>query len=370
MPQCVAVIANVLSRFRQNTQGMRPSTDKRWIITVTATIGAFFTLLGLFNYLIDPLWCFSHSIGWNNAQLSIDDRQQKTNFITFRKFRYNALILGSSRTTYINQRDFVGMKAFNYSVPSMKPTEYNDFIAYAKEKNGRDFDRIIIGMDFFGTNANIQDSFERAEKYIDTANSFLYRFKILMSIDVLKRSIDNIKQVYRRTGPTYDRKNRRTPKVPTPAEQRAAILEQISRYRNEVYGSRYSYRSDLKKVLQDVKRENFDATFTVFTTPVTKPLFCLVVEERRLDDYERWMRDLVEVFGTVHNFMYLNSVTKNYEMYFLDAMHPYPKTGTLIAHKLIGYPDEDIPQDFGVLVNKSNLDNHLSFIRRGSRTCE
>ena len=75
-------------------------------------------LFALFNYTIDPLWTFGSSNRYNNAQPGFDERQLKTNRAYFGGLKqYDALMLGSSRGTYINQHDFKTMKLFNYSIP-------------------------------------------------------------------------------------------------------------------------------------------------------------------------------------------------------------------------------------------------------------
>jgi hypothetical protein len=87
-----------------------------------------------------------------------------------------------------------------------------------------------------------------------------------------------------------------------------------------------------------------------------------MVTEGRFDDYCRWLRELVAVFGGIHNFMYLNTVTKDLRNYY-DADHFFPKIGTLVAHKISGYPDRNIPKDFGVYLTNDNLEQHISLLR-------
>ena len=102
-----------------------------------------------FNFYIDPLWTFNHSNPYNDVQTVIDERQQKVNRIHYQPFEYDTLLIGSSRTTYINQNDFQDMNVYNFAASDLAFKEYKSFINYAKSENDGEFKRIIIGVDFF-----------------------------------------------------------------------------------------------------------------------------------------------------------------------------------------------------------------------------
>jgi hypothetical protein len=92
-----------------------------------------------------------------------------------------------------------------------------------------------------------------------------------------------------------------------------------------------------------------------------------MVEDGRLGDYERWIRDAVDVFGEVYNFMYPNSITANSHNY-IDSNHFKPEVGTIIARKVSGSLTGTSPQDFGILVTKQNVDDHLKTIEQMAST--
>ena len=68
-----------------------------------------------------------------------------------------------------------------------------DYINFAKVNKGKDFEYIIIGLDFFGTNLLSEVKIEKPKYYIDTAQSPFYRYKMLLSFSTLKKSLKNIK---------------------------------------------------------------------------------------------------------------------------------------------------------------------------------
>ena len=347
---------------------MNRNRHTTWLRSIFAVIALVLTAAGLFNYVVDPLWCFSHSFSLGDGQASYNERLQKTNRVTFGEFDYDSLILGSSRTTYLDQKDFAGMHAYNYSAASMEPTEYAAYIEYAKQRKGSGFRNIVIGMDFFGTNEALKDDAERPEAYFTEANSFLYRYRMLLTMDTLRVSLSDLTRKEDRTYSPYHRDNTRSPMRLTQAEKAEMIRRQLERYHADVYTG-YRYREDLPALLKDLLSQNPKTSFIVYTTPVSRPLFCLMIQDRLWDSYARWLHDLVDAFGSVHNFMYLNSVTNEYANTFQDAHHLYPAVGTLLAHKVTGLDDDRIPSDFGVVVNRTNIDMHLAEVKRLASAC-
>ena len=55
--------------------------SKKWIKILLILCILAVGFVGGINYLVDPLWTFSHSNRFNNAQNGFDERQQKTNYI-------------------------------------------------------------------------------------------------------------------------------------------------------------------------------------------------------------------------------------------------------------------------------------------------
>ncbi|MGG0720104.1 hypothetical protein ABE096_21360 [Robertmurraya massiliosenegalensis] len=334
---------------------------KKWFFKTTLPTISILLFIGVFNYFIDPLWSFNHSHKFNDYQNAFNERQQKTNYINFHKFSYDSLLLGSSRTTYINQNDFEGYKVYNYAVSSMSVQEYNEFIDYAKKENGSEFKTIIIGLDFFATSKSRIP--EDPSIYFNKTNEFLYRYKTLLSIDTLKYSIMNFFASYKNEyNPSflryYTRENVANENPESNNDTEKSIEKTVERYKQNVYGKNYSYNNNYIDILQELKIKNSNTNFIVFTTPVSASLYNTLIEEGRLNDYKRWLKDIVSVFGEVYHFMYINSVTENISNYY-DGHHYHPKVGTLIAHKITNYPDRNIPNDFGILLNKKNIHIYL-----------
>lgn len=334
---------------------------RTWIRTLFFLGAVPLMAVGIFNYFMDPLWCFSHSHRWNNAQLDLNDRQQKTNVLVFQKPDFDSILIGSSISTFIDHNDFKGMKLYNYASPLMRPWEYSGYIANARKASGGELKNIIIGYDFFGSKKSDSRMFDEPAKYYETANSFLYRYKTLFNMKTFDFSKRNLAQARKATRPIYRRDYVRS--YPRSYAQK---LTGSGQYILDYDLKKYQYDDETKNLAGRIKEETKGTHLSVFVTPLSKPLFCHIVKEGFLPTYERWLGDLVDSFGEVYNFMYINSVTA-VDANFSDIGHFNPEVGTLIARRITG--EERPREDFGVLVTRSNLTEHLKFIEENSRAC-
>jgi hypothetical protein len=344
------------------------SKYKRFLLLALLLLMPLTVLLGLFNYYIDPMWCFKHANRYNTVQSEIDDRQQKTNYLTFGHESYDTLMIGNSRVRMMDHNDF-GPHVFNYALAGMIPIEYEAYLDYARKLNGRDFKEIVLGLSFAHTNGHFDYFAGRPPSYYfaNVQNPF-YLYGMLTSGDVFKHAFANLKHARRNDITTYfDRNN-----VQHVRRERVQLDKTLA---GSLDDSRHDYRSNFKyleryrSILESIKKKNASSKITVFTTPVTQPLFCAMVTGGRLDDYKRWLREMVDVFGEVHHFEYLNSVTRDYRRYYMDGHHYYPETGRLIAHKIMGVADPAIPADFGMILTPSNIEEKLQEIEAASKVC-
>lgn len=320
-------------------------------------------LIGGVNYIVDPLWMFDHSNKFNQKQDGFDERQQKTNYIYFKsKGYFDGILLGSSRATFVNQNDFKNMNIFNYSSSSMQPFEYKGYIDFAKKIKGKDLKYIIIGSDFYGTNIPKDIKFENPEFYIGNTLNFAY--KSVLSVDAIYKSIKNIKFSLFGTSMYYDRENIKYQDKVSEDERNIRYAINIKRHTLELSYPKYKYNDEYINILKTIKNENLNSKFIIYTSAVTSDLLVAIIKNgKRWEDYKRWLHELVEVFGEVHHFMTINTITKNLENY-PDDDHAYPSVLKLLANKLSNFPNKDIPEDFGVLVTKDNINEHLENLRK------
>lgn len=324
--------------------------------------------MAAFNFYIDPYWTYGHNHSYNDHQISVDEREQKTNRIYFQDFSYDTIILGSSRTTYINQNRFKGMKAYNFAVNNMSIREYDTFLQFAKEQSTQKVKRVIIGVDFFKSSIQESEQPISLKNYEAKVQQRFYRARNLISSDIFKYSLQNFnmsKSNEVNDLRVYDRYNVASAKNINTKEKLKNTSEKIERFRDEFYGRNYQYNPRYKEYLMLFKKRHPDVEFIIFTTPISAKLFQTMVEEGQLDDYERWLRDVTDVFGGVYNFMYPNKVTLDLDNY-LDGHHFYPHVGDQIANRILQGPDVK-NSSFGVYVTNQTIDDHLRKVEQLAR---
>jgi len=335
---------------------------KKWITLVISVSFTLISFVGFTNYLVDPLWSFSHSNIFNKKQRYFDERQQKTNKLYFSGFdKYDSILIGSSRTATINQNDFVNMNLYNYSSNALTPSEYKGYINFAKELHKKDLKRIIIGADFFGSFTIKEKQIKEPTFYINNSKSSFYRYKMLFSKNAFLNSIKNIKLAIKTNRSYYDRDNiKYYPKVSE--NKRIATMDKNIKTRLYEFESN-TYDINYKSYLEELKTENNNTKFTIYTPPISaKLLVSLLSNKDLMKQHERWLKEIISVFGEVHHFMSINSITSDLQNY-PDAEHYYPYIGKLIGNKISGVKNSDIPNDFGIILNKNNIDNYINNLK-------
>ncbi len=334
---------------------------KKWIVVYIAFLFLFVSIIGVINYIIDPHWSFSHKNSLNQFQFPFNERQQKSNMVYFSGLkRYDGLLIGSSRTTFINQNDFYNMNIYNYALDSIYPFEYERYIEFAKESHGGDFKYIIIGADFYNTKKPKDIKFKNPDHYISNTKRFLYRYIMLFSLDTLKKSIENIEANISKKSPIYYSRNniKFRPRV-SENERIRAYKKHLKIHIDSFLVENYQKNPDYIGILKRLKKSNPNTKFIIFTSPISANLLVSMIKKGdRLEDFKSWLKDMVNIFGEVHHFMTINSITKNLQNY-PDDDHFYPYIGKLLANKISNRKNINIPNDFGIVLTKNNIDRYL-----------
>lgn len=338
---------------------------KKWLIkTFVLIIIALSPFLGIiaFNFYIDPLWLFSHSNQYNDVQNPFDERLLKTHAITYKQDNYGAILLGTSRVTYMNEHEFPE-KTFNYAVSSMLVEEYDPYLSYAEKRLGKHFETIYIGLDFWGTNINRPKSQSLdINTYLEEMNEPFYRIKKLFSLNTYDYAKENFissknNEILFNSFRAYNRDNVASAKEITDEEKAEFLNQFIGETREEVY----IYDNNYKKMLLSLKQNHPNSKFVVFLTPVVDARWQIEFKtEEKWSDYKRWVNDVVDVFGECINFMTPNSVTRDSKNFY-DTQHAYPSVGTMMINRITNM-NENIPQDFGLKLTEDNIKEKFDVI--------
>ena len=352
---------------RDRIQGFKMKKYHYWLAAVLLL--SSLPLLGLagYNYYLDPLWVFTHENKYNSMQHGFDERQQKTNYLTFHEPAYDSVLLGSSRATYIDQNDFAPWRTFNYAVNNMLPEEYQDYLDYFTLTQGKAPAVIFLAVDFFATNRNAQraDNFFPPRHYIEQACSPFYRGKLLLSLQVYERAQANYLNAavpQPQVNYTYDRHNvKYLTQHADPDQAEAAIANTVESYKTTLYAD-YEYGS-LRQYWRALKAAYPQSEFVVFTTPVAAPLLEMLKEQGLYPFYESWLRELTGEFGNVHHFMFINAFTREVNNFF-DGSHVYPQAACLLIDFIMGRTTPAEYGTLGMLLTPSDLEEQLSLLRQ------
>jgi len=308
---------------------------KRWIIK--SLVAVFLTLLSIagFNFYMDPLWTFDHKHLFGDYQRAAKERQQKSHALYFRAKKYDTLMLGSSRTARINQHTFSDM-TYNYAVSDMTPIEYIHYIRFAITQAKQPIKTIYIGLDFFGALDYKSKIAYEADSLLKTITQDFYRYKLLLSLDALDYSIKNIKYSLNQRMNRYTYNNvERTPPLNYSISKEnfeKNVAVEVHEF-EERYSKKYdeNYKNIMKSLVQSFPK----IKFIVFTTPVSILQFKKLIEMNQYQNYERWLRESVDIFQKVHHFMYINPITQEENVYFQDSHHTYMATSKCLAQEIL-----------------------------------
>jgi len=330
---------------------------KRFIKTSMVALLFILSSIATLNYLVDPYWCFGHSYPFNQYQKGSNERQQKTNQLYFGHKKYNALLLGSSRVTYFDKKA-LGKHVFNYACSDLQPKEYKAFIDFTIHDAKQPITTIYLGLDFYGSLAYGVKKFNNPTSYSETTHSKFYRYKLLLSIDALNNSMHNLKNFKKKSLDTYNRRNlKRPPRL-------FGATDNNSSFKTLEY-SRYKYHPkwrdpQFKNHLETLKKAYPTIDFIVFTTPVSKALMDEIIKEKLYPHYEAWLRDSTEVFGSIHHFMFKNTLTLQ-NKYFMDSNHAYPRVYKQIAQLL---NNKEYKNDIVMKIEQNKIEEQLKVLKR------
>jgi hypothetical protein len=339
---------------------------RTWVIVSLALSLVIPGITATINYLMDPLWCFSVSNRYNQIQDDFNERQQKTNYVTYHEFDKDALIIGSSTSTSLNQHHYRGLRAYNYAINGLHPDEYLPYIMYAKERNGRDFQYIFMGMDFMLTTVLPPPSIDAAGVIAD-AQSPLYRIKTLLSLSTLQYSRRNFLNYLHGKHIYYDRNNVKYSTILSRKDLEHNMVSAMKVFEDSekpyAFKNHYRYNDGYRRILETIRDKNPKSKIVVYTVPVIDPYYVMMVRYNHIPEYERWIREIVDVYGECYNFYFPSWLTREYMKYFHDPNHFYPFVADMLVDAMYNGKDSEA-SGICIRITKDNIDQKLALIRQ------
>lgn len=335
-------------------------------VLVTASVMAV-------NYAVDPMWCFNHDTPFAEWREFIDERPQKTNLLRYRDFPIETVIIGSSRTMHIDPSQ-TGENSFNLGLGGCMPMEYPTLMEVFYKAKGYYPRKIIVGLDFFGASVTYADggtdNLSIPSLKMFEENPFTYRLEMLASVELGRKSFNLIRKNMSIDedgigyGDIMYSAGHMGANAYYPPVKDMALKRRMCRgiyYDFKKAYEFFEYSDKYQEYISSLIRPPVSAEVSPFITPEGTMTMRLIAETPgRLDDYERMLRESVEVFGGVWNFMYVNSVTSNH-IYWREPSHCLGQVNEWVLGRMSGTGNP--PSDFGVYVTQENINEHINEVR-------
>lgn len=316
-----------------------------------------------FIFFIDPLWQWDHPFHIKAWHPSFNERLQKTNYLASRAIKIDTLIVGSSRSSYMDSSRLGSKYSFNYAVSSGTASEFACHINFVKSRSSIPLKFILVESSFNHA-LNTKKTYDPPIFYIKNAKDYTKKINNLFSKDALNLA-KNVayKPTYNNylvSGDSFISHRYAKRSSFTPQQKEQEILANLSSYKENVYNSNFD--NNFSMYLKDIKLAIGNCEFVVYTTPVSKYLLLLLINKNQWENYEKWLSRLVNEYETVYHFMYPSSLTFN-DASFNDAHHPTTQTSNLILKVINNRHKNPTSADYYIILNKSNLKGQLSIIK-------
>ena len=338
---------------------------------------AFLPMLsvGLFNWTIDPYDLFDtpNFLGINHEKIKKDNNDRLFKAVDIIRLKPKIILMGSSRTKQGLNPEHPAIKdnhlAYNLAINGPNFYEVRRYVEHAIA-NQPEIQQIILGVDFFMFNASLdnQPSFEEnrlGKTHIIPKDAI----NALFSLDTFNISRETItaslkaadkNNTYGENGFMPNR-NANNGATEWRFEQSIKLYFEL----HSDYQFSQQYWSDFIKIVELCRQNNID--LKVFISPAHATQWESIKVTGKWDVFEQWKRKLVEI-TPVWDFSGFNSVTtesiKPQMNNYVDNSHYSPKIGNLILDRLFDRNTKAIPEDFGTLLTRDNIEQHLAKIRR------
>ena len=328
-------------------------------------------ILQIPTLLVDPYKVFGLT-DFNKKNFDPNTRYLKIEYLLKNK-KPDAFILGSSRVNFydvklaslLSQHNYYNMTAFNdYPLSIRKKLEW--LVA------NRKVNQIIIGMDYDHQAINETEDSDllRQEHPLISGEpklKFYYKYTafqpetLILSIQSnLEKEVKNVfdvtigqskllrkDELMLKDSESYIASNF---KPATTVEGKAKLIKEEPKKLKSI--------QELQKIIEIAKSKNIE--HIIIINPLNHHRFITF----DIDSYATWIRRMVTVTGQVWDFSGINSITKNDKFYYEDT-HFTKQAGDLVLSKVFNKKiEQSLPDDFGVLVTKENLDSHLERLKQ------
>lgn len=344
---------------------------KKWFLYGSFIIFLSPIVIALVNYLVDPFAIF-----WRDyhAIVQPSERYNKIKFLDKHHLNYNAYMIGSSRigTTEVSaiEKYKPDMKFYNLTLGASTLRQHADVIHYMIEHHFP-IKFLYLQVDVYDNFVNDHHSKEallyRFAPPIGEGTSWAFYRDYLMSFPYadlqrqikadLKKEAHSVRYDFEKTGRWYfDQKEKALHE--NPEEYIKNELSFHKRASKKLHASNRALANNLQ-ALEEIRElcEKNSIELIVFVAPHNH----VMLESIDFNAYQKFLHRLVEI-APYWNFSGYNSVTLNNQNYY-EHSHYRPHVGELIAEKILSTQSHATTHDFGFLVTKDSIKDHLNHLK-------
>ncbi|MEW5728110.1 MAG: hypothetical protein AB1918_09820 [Pseudomonadota bacterium] len=302
--------------------------ERRFVVATLA-----FTLLSLaavmlFNWQIDPQDLF----GNNRLGVYVDsDRPSKAKLV--KTWPHDAILIGSSKTGFIDPTVLPGHRFFNGSLVAASPEEIYSFLKH----HGQDASFVAIGFDLFMFNET-REHLLTIDRFAPGSESEIPWYDYVLSLDTTLDSAANIVRPLTGEPPVLLPSGQRNPwhieradKVFSgPAHERAINELRLNHFGDFDYSeARVEWMRRIKALLDERGQD-----YLVFLNPLNRDVLAMLKTIPAGESLDRLRRDVKEIFPGAVDLTQSRWSGDEY-FYYADPFHYRPATGAEFLTELL-----------------------------------
>jgi hypothetical protein len=336
-------------------------TEKKWLIYVALMI-----LITLGIITCSMYWSDTYSVAHTERTSFYTEPNKniiKVEYILKNKMKYDSFVFGSSRVGAINPLNIKNGKYYNMTYSEGIPHEH--FLNIKLFLNsGVKINNLLIGLDDF----SYQVSFDKHQQqgltkshYLATETSKFSFYKDYFFRFPLGEDRRHMLNKFYNKNPSYldvsmqekDYLKINGVKDFNSSEHlNASIFNKPTHYNNNVLSQTIN---DIYQINKICKINNINCIF--FINPIHQTTFKYLNKELFIE-FKKQLGNITQYY----DFSNQNSISTN-NYYWHETSHYRNIVGDVMLAKIFNDPSIKVPKDFGVLVTKENIDQHLQNLK-------
>ena len=312
------------------------------------------------NYIIDPYGVFAFP--QINKVNNLKPEQKNTGRIyksfDIRKIKPQIILLGSSRVEdglSSQHPAFIKNEVNTYNLGFQAGNTY-EILRYLEHTINQqpELKQVILGIDFFMFNKFLPNQNTFDEQRLSKAYPIEDSLNFLLSIDALNSSKNTLVTSW---------EDREQPTLEQPKKQFQFWLKEFLQ-NQQLYGQYTLFQdrlNDLQSIVDLCQQRNIE--LKIFISPTHATQYEAIAVAGLWTTFEQWKKEVVKI-TPVWDFATYNSVTteaiSDRMEHYIDSSHYSEETGDLVLNRVLAYDLGKVPEDFGILITKENIEVHLN----------